>query len=251
MARNLNLLVSLPTTSQSMKSATAVSIANTCAALTRLGHNVDLHNIDSAEIVTARDMFANMVLHSDHWDHLLFIDSDMRFDPSLIVRMIETGADICGAAYVRRTLDLSQLIESSVGGQEAGAALARASSFTLKLAWDDEPTEIRLERGFCRAAAVGMGCVLISRTALQSMVDAAVVRERKDLNAPGGKTCWSFFEITEVDGVRLGEDYSFCYRWTSVLKRDLLVCIDTPIGHIGAFEFSARYIDLLSQAGPS
>lgn len=251
MARNLNLLVCLPTTSQSMKSATAVSIANACAALTRLGHNVDLHNIDSAEIVTARDMFANMVLHSDHWDHLLFIDSDMRFDPSLIIRMIETGADMCGAAYVRRTLDIAQLIEFSVGGQEAGAALARASSFTFKLAWDDEPTEIRLERGFCPVAAVGMGCVLISRTALQSMVDAAVVRERKDLNAPGGKICWSFFEITEVDGVRLGEDYSFCYRWTSIMKRPLLVCIDTPIGHIGAFEFSARYIDLLSQAGPN
>lgn len=249
MSANLNILLCLPTTSQIMKSATAVAVANTCTRLSQLGHEVDLHNIDSAEIVTARDMFANMVLHSDRWDHLLFIDSDMNFDPSLVIRMIDRRAEICGAAYVRRTLDLSRLIEVSRDSQPLNVALARASDFTFKPAWEDGDVELMLENGFCRAAAVGMGCVLISRSALLSMVDAAILSIRKDLSAADGQTCWSFFEPIEVDGIRLGEDYSFCYRWTSLLKRDLLVSLDTTVGHIGAFEYSARYIDLLAPAG--
>lgn len=246
MSSKLNILVCLPTTSQSMRSATAVAVANTCTKLSQLGHNVDLHNIDSAEIVTARDMFANMVLHSDHWDHLLFIDSDMRFDPALVLRMIETGAEVSGVAYVRRSLDLGRLMELSRTSQSLAGALAQSSSFTFKPHWDENTEDIRVERGFCRAAAVGMGCVLISQTALRAMVDKEVVRIRKDLRAADGKDCWSFFETLEVDGMRLGEDYSFCYRWTSLLKRDLLVCIDAAVGHIGSFEYSARYIDSLA-----
>src|SRR5687768_1804568 len=124
MAESRHVLIALSTTSQMMKSASALTVANVSLALQRKGRNVDLHNIDSAEIVTARDMFANMVLHSDRWTHLLFIDSDMHFEPRVVSRMIGRNADVVAAAYTRRNLDLGLLVRKfqEVGNLDIAAA---------------------------------------------------------------------------------------------------------------------------------
>lgn len=244
-----SLLIAIPTTSQSMLAATALSVAACVKELTQAGVEVGLHNIDSAEIVTARDMFANMVLHSTAWDALLFVDSDMSFPPRLIHRMLALNEPVVAAAYPRRALDLEEFASGIREHGDTRRALAAASSFTLKLSWDsDSSVPITLRDGFCEAAAVGMGCALISRKALQKMVADKVVKPRLDLQASGGDTCYSFFENLKLVGERLGEDYSFCYRWTHKLKQKLWVCTDERISHVGQFEFNASFIDSLVAA---
>lgn len=228
-----------------MKSGTAITLAGVVKLLTQRGLEVDLHNIDAAEIVTARDMFANMILHSDKWDGLFFLDSDMRFEPALVGRMLDTGADVVGTAYTRRALDLEGVIRGVGEGLTLERAVAKASDFNVKPAWQDGPVEIKVENGFFPGAAFGMGCAIIARRVLTDMIDAKVVRPRLDLSAGPGTTCWSWFEPLEHEGGRLGEDYSFCYRWTYQMKRELLICIDERLGHIGGYEYGARYLDLL------
>lgn len=246
-----NVLIALPTTHQSMKSATALSVANAAVALRDEGIGVDLHNIDSAEIVTARDMFANMVLHSDTWTHLLFVDSDMHFAPSLAVRLFQQQADVTAVAYTRRHMDLATFVEvTNMSGNQQMAA-AHASEFTFKPFWDSAPAELKVSDGFCLGAAVGMGLALITKSALEQMIESQVVHPRLDLSAGPDKTCWSFFETFEVDGIRLGEDYSFCHRWTAQMGRELPVCIDEAIGHLGGYEYRARFLDRLTPAQPA
>ena len=228
-----------------MKSGTAITLAGVVKLLTQRGLDVDLHNIDAAEIVTARDMFANMILFSDKWDGLFFLDSDMRFEPTLVGRMLDTGADVVGTAYTRRALDLEGVIRGVGEGMPLDRALARASEFNFKAAWEDGPVELKVENGFVAGAAFGMGCAIITKRALTDMIDEKVVRPRLDLSAGPGTTCWSWFEPLEHEGTRLGEDYSFCYRWNRQMGRELLVCIDERLGHIGGYEYGARYLDLL------
>jgi hypothetical protein len=245
MALHTSILIALPTTNQTMKSATAITVAQTVKTLLESGVEVELHNIDSAEIVTARDMFTNMLLYTDAWTSVLFVDSDMQFDPSLIMRMIQLQADVVGAAYPRRTLDLPKLLSCYGDHQNLGRAVAQASSFTCKLHWDeDDEHKVEVRDGFRKAAAVGMGCALISKSALQEMISARVVRPRLDLNAGEGRTCWSFFENIEQGESRLGEDYSFCYRWTEMMKRDLWIAVDDAVSHIGSYSYTARFSDL-------
>jgi hypothetical protein len=242
-----SLLLAVPTTGQTMKSATAITIASTVKVLQAAGIDVDLHNIDSAEIVTARDMFANMVLHSDKWEALLFIDSDMGFDPRLVLRMVELNTGVAAAAYPRRTFNLDQFMDSVRQHGDRRKAIAEASDFTLKLGWNDETSaRLQIVNGFCALAAVGMGCALIAKSALQAMIDAKVVEPRLDLHMESGQTCWSFFDNLIADGTRLGEDYSFCHRWTSQMGRELWVCVDEDVRHIGSYDYTARFSDLLT-----
>ena len=248
MAAISRLLIALPTTSQSMKSSTALTIANLVKLLQSHGIDTYLHNIDSAEIVTARDMFANMVLYSDDLDGLIFIDSDMAFDPEVMLKMLRAEKEVVAAACTRRTLNLSTLLAGAQQHGNVPRAIAQASDFTVKLSWDDHNSvPVEISNGFCRAAAVGMACAYISKSALVAMVEAKVVEPRLDLSAGPGQTCWSFFSPAAPDGVRLGEDYSFCYRWTQLMKRELFVCVDEAIIHCGDYNYTARFIDLFDQ----
>lgn len=246
MAPLKNMLIALPTVSRAMKSGTAIAVARAAGALQSRGVSVDYHNIDSAEIVTARDMFANMLLYADDWDSMLFVDSDMGFEPNLVLRMLDQGVDVAAAACPRRTLDLDQYVGAMKAHGDPDRARSQASQFTLFHDWNNQQSGPRNVRdGFCSAAAVGMAIALISKSALQTMVAERVVAPRLDLHSGSGKPCYSFFGILEPDGSRLGEDYSFCYRWTKMLGRDLRVCLDEQVSHYGDFEYYGRYADLL------
>ena len=241
-----NIVICVPTVSQTMMSSTAITIANVVKALQKANVEADLHNIDSCEIVTARDMFANMLLHSSRWDGMLFIDSDMAFDPRLVLKLLARNEDVTAAACPRRKLDLGQLVSSASADGNLDRALAKASEFTVKFEWKagkSPPPKPR--KGFVPAAAVGMAIALISRQALIDMTQAGVVDVRGDLRTGDGKSCWSFFKVIEVDGHRYGEDYSFCHRWTAQMGRSISVCVDESVSHIGAFSYKARYSDLL------
>jgi hypothetical protein len=240
-----HILIGLPTMGGSMKVGTTLSIFDTVRALEARGIATDIHNVDSAEVVTARDMLANMVLHSDHWDGLLFIDSDMGFRHELILKLVGAGADVAAAACPRRQLSLERFAAGAAEHGDIGRALAQASDFTVNFSWtDDGPAQIEIQNGFCNAVAVGMAIALISKSALQALVQAKIVDKRRDLSAVGGQPCYSFFEITAPRGVRLGEDYSFCHRWTARLKREIKVCVDEEVAHIGSFHYRARFADL-------
>lgn len=245
MAAFRNILIALPTVSRGMKVGTAITVAKVVQMLERSGIGVNLHNIDSAEIVTARDMFANMVLHTPQWDGLFFIDSDMGFSPNLAVKMLERGAELTAAASPRRTLDLGRLVAAAQEHGDLTKAQARASDFTVRFDWAGKRFPDSVTEGFSTAAAAGMAIALIHRSVFEAMVKAKVVEPRLDLNASGGETCWSFFGILENNGHRLGEDYSFCYRWTKLMGRELQVCLDEVVSHIGDYDYKARFVDLL------
>lgn len=230
-----------------MKTGTTLSIVDTMQALQARGIRAAIHNVDSAEIVTARDMLANMVLHSDDWDGLLFIDSDMAFRPDLILKLVDADSEVAAAACPRRQLSLERFSTAVREHGNISKAVAQASDFTVNFSWQATgPIEIAIRNGFIKAAAVGMAIALISKSALRALVDAKLVDKRRDLSSGTGAPCYSFFDITTSRGTRLGEDYSFCYRWTAKLKRELLVCVDEEVTHIGFYPYKARFADLSS-----
>lgn len=240
------LLLAVPTMGGTMKSATAVSLVKLTRTLAGQGYDVQIHNIDAADIVVARDLYANMLLHDGKWDALLFVDSDMQFDPALVLRMLKLGGEVVGAAYVKRSLDLHRFATALKPHGDVERAVAQTATFNVRLLGvrNGDPRPKRKD-GFLTMAGVGMGCVLIARTALVAMVDAGVVRVRGGIKLAQDRPCWSFFETIAPDGVPLTEDYSFCHRWTRQMGRDLWVNVDEPVGHVGTFTFAARYAALL------
>lgn len=237
-----SLLIAVPTMGGIMKSATTDALLRLMKMLTRAGVDVDYSNIDSSDIVLARNIYANSVLDSDKWQGLLFIDSDMFFLPRLVGRMLKADFDAAAVAYVKRNVDWEKLGRGLAEHGDLERARAEASQFVLKGGWlPGEQIRVKRRAGFATMAAAGMGCTLISKKVLQAMVDAQVVSRRKDGSR---RENWGFFDHIEANGEVYSEDYSFWYRWTHMMKRDLWVCIDEEVTHIGQFNYQAKFTAL-------
>ncbi|HLI67150.1 MAG TPA: hypothetical protein VKU90_12360 [Caulobacteraceae bacterium] len=252
-----HILIAAPTMAGLMKAKTATTLVMLMRQLTRAGVEAEYLNIDSSDIVYARNYFARQVLESKDLDGLLFVDSDMQFRPALVLKMLAREADVVGAAYPKRSLDLETYADVIArGGAQTPRARAKALSnvyqYTVVPSWETpQPGRMKVARGFARMAAVGMGCTLISRAALEAMVEAKAVERRRDIIDGVDNVSWGFFDVVKVGDISLSEDFSFCYRWTRLMGRDLWVCVDEPITHLGDFAFQARYMDRLVPLDPS
>jgi hypothetical protein len=169
----------------------------------------------------------------------------MGFRPELIMKLVDSGAEVSAAACPRRQLDLNRFAAASREHNNVAKAIAQASDFTVNFEWNPSPSyQVQIENGFVKAVAVGMAIALISKSALEALVKSKILERRRDLHSGTGAPCYSFFEIASPRGERLGEDYSFCYRWTNRLKRELKVCVDEEVTHIGYYPYHARWSDL-------
>lgn len=166
-------------------------------------------------------------------NHLLFIDADMGFAPDIVTDMLLFDEPLIGTIYAQRKLPLSW------AGSGTGA-----------------PTTER--RGnFMLVEGVGMGCTLIRRDVVTKMLAQMpeLVDERLSLH-PAAETlrsaganrlirCFEKMDIPERGIV--SEDLSFCIR----AKQCGIPCwaaIGYKISHVGPFDYSGRYLDMIEQA---
>lgn len=133
----------------------------------------------------ARNFLVREFLKSDFSD-MVFLDSDVGFEPGTLCRLAEYPVDIVGAAYPYRN--------------ESGAFPIRYIEERSELVADPET-------GLLEVAGMPAGCLRISRSVLEKMAAAHPELLYKDQN---GNDTYSFFEFTRKDGQFFGEDWAFC-----------------------------------------
>jgi hypothetical protein len=240
-----------------IKSKTTATLVLLMRQLTRRGIQAEFLNLDSSDIVYARNFYARLVLESPTLDGLLFVDSDMQFRPALVMRMIKLDCGVVATAYPKRALNMDQFAQEMAAANQfspkaKAKALAETYQYTVVPSWTSPKVgRMQVEDGFAKMAAAGMGCTLIAKAALQAMIDGGAVQPRRDIIEGVRQESWGFFDCMTVDGVTLSEDFSFCYRWTRLLGRDLWVNVDEVVTHLGDFAYQARYLDRLTRVEPA
>lgn len=218
----------------------------------------DLFMFSHALVAYARNVFASRLLENPQYTHLLMIDADMGFHPSLVTRMLEMDKDVCAAIYPQRQLDLDQLITAARAmpadnPENRKKALHSSYKFVAEgdiyLTGAGAERKVDIDRGFVKAQAAGTGVMLIKRRVLERMRS-----KFPDLVAPtvpGGATTLTkeffqpFNEYRLPDGHFLSEDLSFCHRWTKELGGEIWVNIDVDYIHHGQMRFQAAYLNKL------
>lgn len=165
--------------------------------------------------------------------HLLFIDADMGFSPELVLDMLMLDEPLVGTIYPQRKLPLSW------AGSGSGS-----------------PTTQR--RGnFMQVEGVGMGCTLIRRDLVTTMIEKMpeLVDTRLSLH-PAGETLKqagttrlirAFEKLDLPDRGLVSEDLSFCIRWNQC-GGECWAAIGHRISHVGPFDFAGRYLDQVELA---
>lgn len=174
----------------------------------------DLHDIGQV-----RNLMASRVANSNEFTHLLMLDNDMEVDASTIIAMLRSGNDVIGCAYPKRTGE--QPIEFAFSGQPKKTETP--DIFTVD--------------------AVGAGVMLVSRTAILTMIEKCSLRRQSthQFRLANGDIFGFFDRIELPDTMLWPEDYSFCHRWKS-LGGEVYMITNHTVGHVNRTIMRAKWV---------
>ncbi len=221
------------------------------------GFSFESRTLSLSVISTARNVFASMALNDTSFTHLLFIDADMGFSPSLIARMLAFTKPITGIVAPQRRLDYEAYHEARRHTDNPAIAKVIGNDYVgdgseiLRGA----DGEIEVVDGFVRVSHIGTGIMLIERRVLEMMRDRfpqlwlPVAGEKMRRIGLTGGLLQCFDPVRDKDGIGLGEDVSFCLRWSHELKGEIWANIDEPIVHVGQDSYTGHYLSKLKATG--
>lgn len=167
----------------------------TAFALFNLKGNFHLSFQIGSDIAQNRN---KLVQQSLDYTHLLFIDSDMVFEPDTLERMLKHDKDILGLAANKRKLPLETVVKPL----------------------DGDITK-PIPQGLFEAESCGTGIMLIKTDVFKYLQDIA----------------FPWFEFSYDDkGERVGEDVEFC-RKARGAGYEIWVDSSIPVGHLGVYQY--------------
>jgi hypothetical protein len=209
----------------SVKVSTMVSIIKLIQQLAKSGVAVGIQTMKSPLIHQARNYLSSVFLDSD-FTHLLFIDSDVEFEPEAILRMLVAKKDIICTPYRVKSMDVEKKI------------------YTVEI-----KKAIRMEAGEIIEITAGpTGIMLIHRDVFKKIIEK--FPELKIKNSvfpqpgPDHKYYYNFFDFTFKDGYAAGEDVSFC-KLVQKLGFKLYANTASFTKHHGSYAWGGRFKDAL------
>ena len=222
---------------------------------TRPAVSFDSSLIAATLVSKARNAMATLVLNDPSITHLLFIDADMGFSPALIEKMIDFDQPVTGAIYPARLNAYARIgeIARAVEGPQFRDVAQNYIGGSEVFQREDGRAVIRGE--FVRVQHAGAGILLIKREALEQMQAAMPQLWSK---RPGdGYPSWGvtgpvfqpFEALQKPDGFFMGEDVSFCRRWTHGCKGEIWSCFTETIRHVGRERYTGAYVHRMRHEG--
>lgn len=194
------------------------------------GINFRITTLRNESLITrARNILTAMFLDSD-CTHLMFIDSDIEFQPEDMLRALAYDKPILAGAYPKKALPIQYAIN-------------------FKFV-DPETRQIRVENGAVEVLDASTGFFLIKRETIEKMVRAyPELHYRNDSNIDPklNKHCYALFDtVLDPDDNRyLSEDYAFCRRFQK-LGGEIWLDPNTKLNHVGSYTFEGDVSQLIS-----
>ena len=215
----MHVMVAIPAYSGTIHLGTMRSLFTDLLAIQARGDVWSLHDeCGNALIADARALIVAQFLASKA-DTLVFVDSDVCWEAGALLKLIDAPVDMVAGIYAQRKDPINYCVK-----------------------WKNKP-ELWAENGLLEVDGVPAGFMKLSRNQLEKMVEQYPDSEFYVETAPNQK-CWALFADYRIGKHKMGEDYSFCKRWTDIGGK---VWIDPEIkmGHIGYKTFNGHLGDYL------
>lgn len=208
--------------------------------MTAVGNTIPLTILllgNDSLIPRARAMLVANFLEKPDATHLMFIDSDISFEPEQFERLFKQDKDFVAAMYPIKKIDwVNQPIAHSQGENADTAGL----NYVGVLCSGDD---LKVENQFATAIYAGTGFQLIKRHVFEKLAAAHPELAFSNIHATisstaSGNNQFALFEpmIAPETGEYLSEDFAFCRRWRD-LGGEIWLDLRSQLTHIGVAEF--------------
>jgi hypothetical protein len=203
----------------------------------RLGTRHRIEFLPGESLITrARNRMVRAFLDDTDFSHFLFLDADLSFHPSTIVRLVTSGLEVVAAPYAKKRMG-----DGLVGNPD----YSNPREVDGKTVADVPP----IVDGFVRAKDVPTGCLLIARTAFEKLKaakrpDGSPVIGPYTCDLVPGQKIWPFFQdgpedASDPNARFLSEDYFFTRLWQEVAGGEAWLDVNAKIKHVGRMAYSA------------
>ena len=209
-----------------VKIPTMISMVKLVKELTLAGFKFELNTMKSPYIAYARNILMSRFLARDE-DYLLFIDSDLEFEPECVLKMLLAEKDIICTPYRVKTNDPT------------------AIKYTASI---KDPRNVKILPGALVEIQNGpAGMMLIKRSVFEKLIKDYPTHEIK--NHPNEDTfpkdmrIYHFWDCQFKDGIWRGEDIYFCdLARQSGFK--IYANLDSTLIHHGSYGYKGKYSDV-------
>src|SRR5665213_1337569 len=195
-------------------------------------------------ITRARNYLVAEFLRATEFTHLLFIDSDIGFDPNDVIALIGLDKDVIGAPYSKKSINWNNVHAAAqrpdikpgeletVTGDYVFNPVPGTKQFNV-----NEPLEVM---------EIGTGFMLIKRAVFTKFKAEYPHLEYKpdhagQQNFDGSVLIHAYFDtVIDPDSHRyLSEDYMFCQYWRAI-GGSIWLCPWMKLNHMGTYSFNGN-----------
>jgi cellulose synthase/poly-beta-1,6-N-acetylglucosamine synthase-like glycosyltransferase len=191
----------------------------------------------------ARNVSIGRFMQKTDADFFMFIDADIEFDPTSVVRLVKSGHDVSVAVYPKKVVMWDQAKSAIENGDTRDMSLLSSS-----LVANIGAKKRSVIGGFVEVLDGPTGFMVISRKALERMHEhyGPTLNCKNDhQNRDFDEYCALFDCMIDPESRRyLSEDYAFCRRWQQMDGKIFADC-NTTLGHVGNLPFSGCMKDRL------
>ena len=220
--------------------------------MSRYGVDVKFSFLFNESLITrARNYLVDEFLRSD-CTHLLFLDSDIHYNPQDVVALLALDKDVIGGPYPKKSINWNNIAHAArnhpdldpreletLVGEYVFNVVKGTSQFSVT-----EPLEV-LE--------IGTGFMLVKREVFDKMaIEYPNIRYKPDhvgqAHFDGSRYIHAYFDtvIDTKDSITgggseryLSEDYMFCQMWRK-MGGNIFLCPWMKTQHIGTYAFSGN-----------
>jgi hypothetical protein len=229
-ARSRKLMIATPI-AREVAPQHYLSMIETVGELERIGLSYAVQTvIGSSNLPRARNELCARFLASNCTD-LLFIDDDIRFSPTAVLRLLSS----------------EQAFIAGVGRKRSDVPTTDLGSWCTHFLPGSDGALVSDGRNGIEVMRVGTGFLKLKREVFETLIKANPDWKRPgrhDMPEKVRANYYRFFAFAE-DNDEMGEDYVFCDRWRAEGGR-IWIDPSLDLGHIGTKEFGGAIAELMS-----
>jgi len=236
-----------------------ICLTNTISVLKSQGIEAyPIFMLGDSLITRARNNIVAKFLNDPTATHLIFIDSDITWNPVEVIKLLRHNTDIVGGIYPLKTYKWDKLESKSLEEIKT----RHSNSLNTKISEQDfirqnlmkynlnyKYAEFKVVNNLVEVKHIATGFMMINRRVFDKMMKEYPKSKYRDnmgaLTKDEDRFAFNLFHVDVVDEMYLSEDHYFCHLWTQ-LGGSIFADVTINLTHIGPHNFEGRFLSSLN-----
>jgi hypothetical protein len=235
-------------------------IMETKDVLASYGVPMVLQFIRNESLITrGRNNLMAKSMYDKDMTHILFIDSDITWEPADVLKLLIDNKELCGGIY-----PIKKYFWDRLKGENLKQILAKKDLPYNKMYSEEQiiyqnllqynfnylqGSNVRIENNCMEVYTLATGFMMIQRSCIEKLIEAHPETKYVDdcgfLHGDENKYAYALFDCAIVNTHYFSEDWLFCHRWKNIGGK-IYADVSINLWHTGQEDYQGRLISTLN-----